>query len=267
VVARRDNRMNTPLSLFFGGVFGRSTVNLTATASATIYAGDVSTLQVIPGVNSHILPVALDVNVWTYFYSTGNSPDGTIVAGPNGAPQLHVYPNSGNAPGNFGLLDVGPPANNTPAFRNWIDYGQTPNDIQYLLTNNLLPVSPSNVQWWKCGPGLTSTLLSNFQSVIDEPNLIPLFQPVIPITYPSNGSQTYQAARGTGENAQYDIVGFAGIIVSSATGSGTNMDISIQPRAVVDPTAIILSPVPASPTVRTVFGTSQTTFVSAKLTQ
>jgi hypothetical protein len=190
-----------------------------------------------------------------------------MVAGPNGAPQLHVYPSPGNAAGNFGLLDTGPPQNNAPAFRNWIDTGQTPNDIQYLLNNSLLPVSPTNDKWWKCGPGLKSTLVSNFQSVIGQPNLIPLFKPVTPVSYPTDGSQPYQAASGNGQNAQYDIVGFVGVTVSSASGSGSNMDISIQPMAVVDPTSVILNPQPASPSQLSVFGTYQTTFVSAKLTQ
>ena len=132
--------------MFFAQIFGITSTNLTATASATIYAGDVSSLQVIPGVNAHILPVALDVNVWKN-YAKGNlsSPwlSGNTSNGPNGNPQLQVYPFGTNTPGSFGLLDIGVPSNNAPAFRNWIDDGSTPNDISYLLDNNLLPVSPS----------------------------------------------------------------------------------------------------------------------------
>src|SRR5207245_2454966 len=94
----------------------------------------------------------------------------------NGSPELHVYPYPDNAPGNFGLVDVGPPQNNVPAFRNWIDDGETPNDIIYLLQNNLLPVSLQAPQSWKVGPGLKSTLLANFESVMWVPNLIPLFK-------------------------------------------------------------------------------------------
>jgi hypothetical protein len=44
------------------------------------------------------------------------------------------------------------------------------------------------------------------------------------------------------------------------------MNISIQPAAIVDPTAVILNPSPARPSQLTQFGASQTTFVSAKLT-
>jgi Flp pilus assembly protein TadG len=263
VVTRRDSSANGPLGLFFGRILGIGSIELTATASATIYAGDVSSLQVIPGVDAHILPVALDVNVWKQFYQTGLSPDGTIHLGANGLPQLQVYPTPGNAPGNFGLLDLGPPANNTPAFRNWINDGTTPNDIQYLLYNVLVPVAPNNPKSWKGGPGLTSTLVSNFQDQMGKPNLIPLFLPVVDGT---NG-QPYQAASGSGSNTYYNIVGFVGITVSQADSSGTSMDISIQPMANVDPTAILTNIQPARPSQTSYFGTIQTTFVSAKLTQ
>ena len=277
VVARRDTKVNGALSLFFGGILGTGSVSLMATSSATIYAGDVSSLQVIPNVNAHILPVALDVNVWKNFYLTGQSSDGnTYTNATNGMPELQVYPCPGNAPGNFGLLDVGPPANNTPAFRNWIDDGQTPNDIQYLLNNHLLPVSPSTDTWWKCGPGLKSTLVTNFQSVMWEPNLIPIFKPYQApspnLAYQTNSS--YTAAQGGGQGATYDIIGFVGVTVSRADSNGSNMNISIQPHAVIDPTAVVSNPVPATSTATTplttymgLTGQSFTTFVSAKLSQ
>jgi Flp pilus assembly protein TadG len=269
VTTRRDNTANSPLGLFFSTIFGMNSTTLTATASATIYAGDVTSLQVISGVNAHILPVALDVNIWIN-YSNGNfaplvtntSPwlVGSVTTGPNGNPQLQVYPSGTNTPGSFGLLDVGVPSNSTPAFRNWIDDGTTPNDISYLLTHNLLPVSMTAPEPWKVGPGLTSTLLSNFQQQMNQPNLIPLFTPV---SQPPN----YVAASGTGQNATYAIVGFAGINITQAESNGSNMIIAIQPYPVVDPTAVIMNASPARASQLTQFGTSQTTFVSAKLTQ
>jgi len=264
VTVRRDEVANGPLALFFARVLGMSSVDIQATARATIYSGSVNTLQVIPGVDAHILPVALDYKVWDQFYATGKSPDGTIHSNAiNGTPELHVYPCPGNAPGNFGLLDTGPPANNVPAFRNWIDDGQTPNDISYLLNSNLLPVSMQSPKSWKCGPGLKSTLQSDFNSQMWKPNLIPLFQAV--------SYSPYQAASGQGHGATYAIVGFVGVDISNATGSGSNMDISIQPMAVVDPTAVILNMLPAgtqgSPmTPNSSSTTTITTFGSAKLT-
>ncbi len=277
VKTRRDSTANGALGLFFAKIFGISTTNLTATASATIYAGDVTSLQVISGVDAHILPVALDVNVWKAFANANfSSPwlsGGVVTTGSNGQPQLQVYDFGTNTSGSFGLVDVGVPSNNTPAFRNWIDNGSTPNDISYLLNNSLLPVSPSAPEPWKAGPGLKSTLVTNFQSVMGEANLIPLFVPqytgpnLTGTSVNGTGSQ-YTAGAAQGQNATYSIVGFASITVSQADGSGKNgLTVSIQPMAINDPTSVITNPSPARSTQQTVFGTPQTTFVSAKLTQ
>jgi len=278
VTVRRDGTANGTLNLFFGGILGMSTIDLEAKARATIYSGSVSSLQVIPGVDAHILPVALDYKVWDQFYATGQSPDGNIHSNAtNGSPELQVYPTTTNTPGSFGLIDTGPPQNNVPAFRNWIDDGQTPNDINYLLNNSLLPVSMNSPKSWKVGPGLKSTLTSDFQSQEWKPNLIPIFKAA---QYPDTssgllstllGGSSYVAASGTGQGATYSIVGFVGVTVSYANGSGNTMNISIQPMAVVDPTAVIqnLQPAgtqtsPLTPAVST--PTTITTFGSAKLT-
>src|SRR5438105_4286836 len=71
VIVRRDGVANGPLGLFFARIFGMSSIDITATARATIYSGTVSTLKAIPGVNAHILPVALDYKIWDAFYATG----------------------------------------------------------------------------------------------------------------------------------------------------------------------------------------------------
>lgn len=258
IVTRRDSTKNGSLSFFFGPLLGVNSTNLTATARATIYVGDVTSLQAITGIDSHILPVALDYKTWTNFMATGQQRDGTTSNGPNGYPQLMVYPDPGNAPGQFGLLDVGPPQNNVPAFRNWIDDGETPNDITYLLNNNLLPVSPSAPEAWKGGPGMKSTLQSDFASVEGNPVLIPIFQAV-------QYSPSYIAASGNGQGSYYNIIGFVGVTVTQATSRGSNMYIAIQPYAVTDPTTVINSPVPAGESQSNI-STSPTTFVSAKLT-
>jgi hypothetical protein len=177
---------------------------------------------------------------------------------------LQVYSFDTNTPSSFGLVDTGVPSNNAPAFRNWIDNGSTPNDISYLLKNGLLPVSPSAAAPWKVGPGLQSTLITNFQSQLSVPNLIPLFVPYSPLP-------NYIAAAGDGQNGTYAIIGFVGVSITQADGSGAqSLTVSIQPSAIVDPTEVISNPVPAGTQGTTAIGTSgttQTTFVSAKLTQ
>jgi Flp pilus assembly protein TadG len=241
VTVRRDDLANGQVSLFFAPVLGTNAVPLSAYARAATFAGNVQSLKALPNTDAHILPVALDVNVWNQFYATGKSPDGNIYNSPlNGLPQLQVYPWGTNTPGSFGLLDTGPPANNVPAFRTWINDGQTPNDINYLLHNELLPVSPQAAKPWKCGPGLKSTLQIDFASQINVPVLIPIFQPV--------STAPYVAATAQGQGATYAIIGFVGVKVTQATGSGSSMNISIQPAANVDPTAVIPNATPGGST-------------------
>ena len=286
VVARRDSIQNAPVSLFFGPIFGFSNKNLEATATATIYSGDVTSLQVIQGatvqspIKPHILPLALDMNIWKTFYQTGLSPDGQVHLAANGSPELFVYPlgpqavlsQPTNTPGSFGLIDVGSPQNNVPAFRMWIDNGQTPNDINYLINNNLVPVTVSSPRNWKVGPGLKSTLQQNSYDQMGVPNLIPLFIPAsAPAGVQSQSTGSYVAASGTGQNATYAVVGFAGVAISQADGNGGNMNISIQPSALVGPTAYIGTAKPAGTQVSqfgsTINSPMITTFISAKLTQ
>jgi hypothetical protein len=75
-------------------------------------------------------------------------------------------------------------------------------------------------------------------------NLIPLFAPA---NIGSNGwgSSGYVAATGTGQNATYAVVGFVGVNISEATGTGNNMNISIQASSIVDPTLTVPNAQPA----------------------
>jgi hypothetical protein len=105
------------------------------------------------------------------------------------------------------------------------------------------------------------------------PNLIPLFIPAsAPAGWQALSTGPYVAASNPeGQNATFAIVGFTGVAISQADGSGGNMNISIQPSAVVDPTAKILNPRPVG-TQTSQFGSTVnnptiTTFISAKLTQ
>jgi len=254
VTLRLDGTNNAALGLFFAPMLGVPSTTVTATASSVIYvSGQITGFNSSLGINGLLMPVALDVNAWNTFIATGVSPDGTTQLGTNGQPQLQVYPSPGNAPGNFGLLSVGPPSTNTPTFSTWINNGESPSDMQYLSTHNLMPVSPSSPQPWAGGPGMKSALQSDFASAMGQGRLIPLFQPV--------STSPYQAANGNGSNATYNIVGFVGVTITQADGRGNNMNISVQAATVIDPT-LVYSTVPAGEG-----SSSPATLLPPKLTQ
>src|SRR5579863_2423375 len=254
VTARRDSSANSPLALFFGSFAGKTTESLTTTAAATIYTGLISSFDPSGGGVSSgatftgggggwgelyqssgngfqcsLLPVAFDVNYWISFVATGVSPDGSTHTS-NGQAQIQIYPSPNQAPGNFGLLCIGAPTNADPSYVNWILNGPSADDLQYLIDNDEVPVSQQSPVAWKGSPGLKSNLVSDFASIIGQPRLLPLFQPA--------SSNPYQAATGNGSNTKYNIVGFVGVSVTQATGSGSNMNISVTPCGVVDPTAV-----------------------------
>jgi len=257
VTLRRDASANGPLGLFFARLWGIQSTDLRATSAATIYTGsEVEGFRSDTDVHSLLLPVALDVNVWNQFLWTGQSGNGKIYSGPNGAPQLQVYPCPKNAPGNFGLLCVGPPASSATAFRDWIDYGPSPDDLRYMMDHGMAPVSASEPKNWTGGPGLENTLGTNFYGISGKQRLIPLFAPI--------SQEPYQAAGDQGGNAYYQLVGFGGATVSEVRGNGVNLEISIQPCATLDPTVLYRS------TTITPAGTGSgliTTAAAPKLTQ
>jgi hypothetical protein len=141
-----------------------------------------------------------------------------------------------------------------------------------------MPGNQFSPEPWKTGPGLNSTLQGNFNQEMYQPNLIPLFIPQsapsswFSLTSNATPSTPYQAANGTGQNATCTVVGFVGVMVSQADLNGSNMNISLQPTSVVDPTASMPNPQPVGTSFSqfgsgTTGGPIITTFTSAKLTQ
>jgi len=225
VTVRRDAQANGALTLIFGSLLGKGSASVTALGQATMMT-DPNNFTGSKGIDSLFIPVALDVRIWKQFMQNGTSPSANnqVLTGPNGQPELQVYPDSSQF-GSFGLVSPGPPASDTPSYRAWIDNGPTPADLTYLDTHNLLPVSPQQPAYWAAGPGMKSTLQTDFASIMGEARLVPLYDG-------SLGSQ------GNG----YPIVGFAGVTITQATGRGSNMNISVQPALVIDPTAVGGSP-------------------------
>jgi Flp pilus assembly protein TadG len=251
VVMRRDGTVHTPQRVFFGLVLGHDTWNVASTATAVFLQTSNVTGFKSTTVNAKLLPIAVDVNLWNHFLSTGQSPDGTtsdsysvtlpnssrpnssnpssskpapgnVTPGGDGIPEFNVlYPNS-NSPGKFGLVDIGPPppSNSTPTFENWILNGSSPADLSYFGSDGLhaTPSAPASLAG---GPALKSTLQTNLADIIGQPRIVPLFS----------------SYTGQGSNTRYTIVGFAGVTIVSATGRGNNLQIIVQPIVTVDSTA------------------------------
>lgn len=248
VTMRRDASANGKLNLFFAKVLGQTTTSLTATASATLYAGS---LDVIPG---GTLPVTYSVDDWNNFLTTGQDPDGTISKDSGGNPQLMVYP-SVKAPGNFGWLSMDNYTVSAAVLRSWIDYGVPQADINKLLADGLIPLSSHDkTKWdWQGKTGFTASGVMAVNDYVGKTFVMPLYTP-----YSSSSAGT-----GQGSNYFYNIVQFVG--VRAMTPSSTNKEIVVQPAPIIVPNAL-LDPstiVPAG----TGSTTSATIFAAPRLTR
>lgn len=242
VILRRDSSANAPVALFFARVIGTNSWSGSAAATASIMqSSNVAGFKgVTGGPNGLLLPVAVDYTMWSNFMTTGKSADGlvhddytavrsssaypapaNVTLQSDGIPEFtDVYPDN-TSPGNFGLIDIGPPSTNTPTFSSWVLYGPTPSDLQFFGSSGL-QASAASPATMTAGPGLKSPLQTDFAAIVGQGRVAPLF---------SNYS-------GTGSNATYSVVGFAGLTVVNAVNRGTNMQITVQPMVVIDPTAV-----------------------------
>jgi Flp pilus assembly protein TadG len=260
VVVHRDGTSTASapsLPLFFGKVLGTKTADVVANATATAQGGaNITGFNTGPnGPNGDLLPITLDVATWNYFLlNRGRMPDGNIydnftvatgsgapappanVTGsetssqPDGIPEIpYLYPN-GTTAGNFGLVQLYDPntnKNGTPGFRNWIANGPSPSDLASFGSKGLQLGNALNPLHLKGTPGLKSTLQSDLAAIVGQRRVLPL----------------YSTVTGNGDNADYTIVAFVGVTITSATGRGdANMQVTIQPIITNDPTATVGTP-------------------------
>ncbi len=96
VTARRDNtslpNSNGELPLFFGPVLGKQSLPLTASATAVAYQGMANNFKSLAGVNGSLLPVAVDMTMWSDFYKYGVNSAYADVNAPSGTAWLQIYP-------------------------------------------------------------------------------------------------------------------------------------------------------------------------------
>jgi len=281
VTVRRDGTANTSLGLFFAPVLNISTVNLTATASATIYAANINSFTNVSNQAIGLLPVTYDVNNWNNFLATGMGGDGgPAMTDSNGNPELSVYPSVKDT-GNFGLLGLDDSHAGASTVSSWITSGLTQPDVQNLLNNSandqtsLIPLSQHNQNilpsastdgmgsWnWVGDTGMKTSVLHTMDNYVGDTFLLPLFEPL------NNGTakgSTYTAGNGNGSHYYYNIVQFVSVKITYVD----NKSLVVQPSATVVNLnwATFSSTAPAGTGSGSASTTNATTFAPPKLTQ
>src|SRR5262249_9547543 len=197
VTLRRDASANGSLGLFFARVLGYKSVDLTATATACIYAGTVDGFSTTGKVPARILPMTYDVNDWNDFLK-GNAQSwiSIDIDTGNGLPRISVYPTLKDH-GNFGELSLDQGNDGASVIKAWIDNGVSQTDLKADYTVGLLPLSQHNSSAapdWKGTPGLKDSTIKEVGDNIGQLSLLPLYKPV------NSGLLTYQAGSGQGSN-------------------------------------------------------------------
>ncbi|MCH7597286.1 MAG: hypothetical protein IID35_12110 [Planctomycetes bacterium] len=234
VMVHRDDTGNGPIELFFAGIFGVATANVTASAFAS-FRNDVGGFQVYEGgPNAGLLPFTLHRDAWNGLmdgtWSTGDNfsydPDtDTVSAGPDGIPEINVFPGSGTMQlpsGNFGTVDFGNSNNSTADLSRQILEGLNSDDLSYF--DGTLALGEDGTLVVNGDTGLSAGIKDELAAIIGMPRTIALFEDVT----------------GNGNNAIYTITGFVGIRIMSVqlTGPPADKGLIMQPAFVIDGTAI-----------------------------
>jgi Flp pilus assembly protein TadG len=277
VTVRRDATANGSLGLFFGPVLGLSSVNLTASAAATIYAANVDSFQNTAKLHIPILPMTYDVANWNNFLATGKNPDGNPAVDANGNPAIQTYPSIKDQ-GNFGMFSLTDSTTGASTISDWIANGMVQSDFQQLQSASagdqipLLPLSQHNQNilpsqstdglgsWnWSGNPGLKTSDVHTLSNYVGDTYLFPLFKAL------DSNPATYTAGTGQGSNYYFNTVQFVSVRVVSTN----NSTVVLQPSPMVlNPDTIILSSVvPAGTGSGSASTKNATTFTPPKLTQ
>jgi len=230
VTVRRDETRNGPISLMFANIFGISTSNITASATAAIKQNVVG--YKIKGLkkNAGIMPLALHIDAWNGLlagtWTTGdgythNFDENTVADGGDGILELNLYPGAGPTqlpPGNFGTVDIGSSNNSADDLKRQILYGVNEDDLA--VFGGELKLGPDGTLMLDGDTGLSASIKSSLEEIIGRPRTIPLFDQV----------------SGTGDNSTFRVVGFAGITIVNVklTGAMTKKEVIIQPAIVID---------------------------------
>jgi hypothetical protein len=233
VNVRRDANQNGEIPLFFSRVLGINESSKSSQATAVFINSIGGFKAPSSGAHLQILPFALDKGTWdgragvdaVDEYSCDWDPDTeqwVVTEGPDGIPEVNLFPQGINAPGNRGTVDIGSNNNSTADIARQVVSGISPADMAY---------HSGQLKFDHCGEillngdtGISAGLKDELESIKGQPRIVPLFTEVT----------------GNGNNAQYTIVHFAGVRVMDVklTGSMSGKQVIVQPAKCVTKGAI-----------------------------
>lgn len=230
VFVRRTAGQNGEVPFFLARALGLDSSAAQANAVAAFTSG-VKGFCVPPDESPVcLLPFTLDLPTWESVNAEeGAEPDNwvwdrdtetvTYSPGGDGRREVNLYPNSDaiGLPGNRGTVDIGGSNNSTMDIARQILEGVSKADLEHHGGSLTLD------EWGQLelngDTGISAGIKDELESIIGEPRVIPIFSQAV----------------NPGDNAQYTIVKFCGIVITDVklTGPDSKKHVTIQPCKVV----------------------------------
>jgi hypothetical protein len=231
VMVSRTAEKNGEIPYFFGRIFGDTGRPLTVSATA-VMARSIAGFQP-PESGSEtlgILPFALDLQTWNNVLAGGGSDNfaydpvtGKVSRGADGLREMNLFPQGTGSPGNRGTVDIGHANNSTKDLARQIIHGISAGDLAAL--GKPLAFGANGTLTLNGDTGISAGIQDELTSIVGQKRIIPVFSSV----------------SGTGNNADYTIVKWAGvrILAVDLTGDMSTKRVIVQPAAVVAQHAVV----------------------------
>ena len=238
-VLRDEGHYGGRLALFFGHVLGTGETDVRATATATVAMGRMTPRGNHDGYRGGLLPFTYQVDEWNallaasgpgqvnvngvtitftdnYTVDAQSTDAGGVDYDDDGTLETKLYPNRTTS-GNFGTINFSTThaENSTDELRELIVNG--PDEADYPELPEILQATSSNSVGVNGDPGLSSGMQSAVESIIGQPQILPL----------------YSTVTGSGDTTQYQVVGFVPVTITEVRLDGSKKSyITIQPRTI-----------------------------------
>jgi Flp pilus assembly protein TadG len=224
VTLRRDNTINSPVSLFFSKVMGFETQNVSASATAVLRRGT----AMRPGAD--VLPFSLHIDTWNAM----NLGDEFTVYG-----DQRVLDEDGNVvPGNWGTVDIGSENNSTADISDQILNGLRQVDLDALASSTDPygdPRIPTNTELWapvwvQADPGLSAGLKNAVEQIHGQQRMIPLYDSMYgSFSSGSSGKGKGSSSTGGGNNPEFHVVGWGVVkVITSDWQGAANSSVTVR---------------------------------------
>jgi hypothetical protein len=223
VRVQRTAAQNGRAPLFFARLLGHDSAGCAGEATAALLYNIGGFKVPSDESNLGILPFALDIDTWNnlvnhdigtdgYKYTDGSG----VTAAADGILEVNLFPQGTGSPGNRGTVDIGGSNNSTDDICRQIREGISPADMQDLYdSGHTLQPDATGKFILNGDTGISAGTKDDLTLIIGEPRMIPLFSEV----------------NEPGNNAEYTIVGWAGVRVMyvKLTGSMSSKKVMVQP--------------------------------------